>query len=67
MAKLGIIIVYFSKPMYNLSAAKCMASAPKLHSILLLAQLTLVVTVVPAEWKSCETAALAEPDTAIRS
>lgn len=44
-----------------------MASAPKLHSILLLAQLILMVMVVSVEWKSCGTAALAETDTAIRS
>lgn len=62
-----MVIVYFSKTMNNLSAAKFMAPAPKLHSILLLAQLILVVMVAPVEWKSCGTAALAESDTAIRS
>lgn len=59
--------MYFSRPINNLPAAKFMASASKLHSILPLAQLILVVMVVPAEWKSCGTATLAERDTAIRS
>lgn len=53
--------------MNNLSAAKLMASVPTFHSILLLVQLITVVMVVPEEWKSCGTAALAETDTAIRS
>lgn len=53
--------------MNNLSAAKLMASVPKLHPMLLLVQLIPVVMVVPVEWKSSGTAALAETDTAIRS
>lgn len=51
--------------MNNLSAAKLMASAPELHSLLLLAQFILVVMY---QWnRKAVEATLAETDTAIRS